>query len=131
MSGTGLLYDYNDTTEFCGRCNPKIYSDIDSADEITSPPSRCLHHRTDAIVQEAAVKHEDIVKTATICPHDICGREHGPGRRQSVYIPLLVEEIKKIGAPFYVNEGSNARGWVHIDDLTSTYLALIEAAAGG
>ena len=48
-----------------------------------------------------------------------------------MYIPVFVKEIKKIGAPFYCNEGTNARGWVHIDDLMDLYARLVEAAVAG
>lgn len=36
-----------------------------------------------------------------------------------------------VGAPFYVGDGQNRRGWVHIADVAALYLALVEAAVRG
>ena len=131
LSGTGILSDFKDTKDYRGRLNPKIYSDIDDIDEITSRPAGSLHRHTDEIIQEYAVKYGDKLKTAIVCPPDIYGRGYGPGRNQSVYFPTFVREIMKIGAPFYLKDGSNTRGWVHIDDLMDVYVDLVEAAVVG
>jgi len=130
LSGTGILSDFKNS-EYRGRLNPKVYSDIDEIDEITSFPDDFLHRKTDKIIQDAAVQHGEKLKTAIVCPPDIYGRGHGPGRKQSVYVPALLSETKKIGAPFYTNEGSNTRSFVHIDDLMDLYTTLVEAAAAG
>ncbi|KAI0554299.1 NAD(P)-binding protein [Xylaria curta] len=131
LSGTGTLYEYPDTKEYLGRFNPKIYSDIDDIKELVSRPDNALHRRTDAIVLKAAADHGDRLKTAIVCPPDIYGRGHGPGRRASYYIPWFVEAIKKLGKPFYLQDGSNMRGWVHIDDFVQIYISLVEAAVTG
>jgi len=131
LSGTGILSDFRDTKVYCGQLNPKVYSDIESINEITSRPVGSLHRHTDALIQEAAAKHGDKLKTAIACPPDIYGRGHGPGRNQSVYFPEYIKEIMKIGAPFYMNEGTNTRGWVHIDDVIGLYVPLVEAAVAG
>lgn len=65
------------------------------------------------------------------CPPDIYGPGRGPGRTQSVYFPVFWNEIKKVGAPFYAGEGTNSRSWVHIEDLMTVYLKLVEAAVAG
>lgn len=131
LSGTGTFYDYPDTKEYLGRYNPKTYSDVEDIDEITSRPDHALHRLTDAIVQDAAVKHGNKLRTAIVCPPDIYGRGRGPGRKLSYYIPWFVEGIRQLNAPFYLNEGSNVRGWVHIDDFTQIYVSLVEAALAG
>ncbi|TRX91240.1 hypothetical protein FHL15_007845 [Xylaria flabelliformis] len=131
LSGTGTLYEYPDTTEYLGRINPKIYSDIDDIKELVSRPDNALHRRTDAIVFKAAAEHGNRLKTAIVCPPDIYGRGCGPGRRASYYIPWFVEAIKKLGKPFYLQDGSNMRGWVHIDDFVQIYISLVEAAVAG
>jgi nucleoside-diphosphate-sugar epimerase len=78
-----------------------------------------------------AAKHPDKLKTAIMCPPDIYGPGRGPGKTQSVYFPVLWTEIQKIGAPFYADEGTNTRSWVHIEDLMTMYLKLVEAAVAG
>lgn len=131
LSGTGILYDYPDQKEYLGLVNPKVYSDVDNIDEITSRPAHAYHMYTDSIVREAALKHGEKIKTAIVCPPDVYGRGHGPGRQLSWFIPFFVESIQKLGVAFYMKEGSNARGWVHIDDLTQIYVSLVEAAVSG
>jgi nucleoside-diphosphate-sugar epimerase len=131
LSGTGTLYDYPDTKEYLGRFNPKTYSYIDHIDEILSLPAHALHRYTDSIVQDAALKHPDKLKTAIVCPPDVYGPGHGAGRKLTYYLPCFVEDIQKPGAPSCLNDGSNMRGWVHIDDFMQIYVALVEAAAAG
>jgi nucleoside-diphosphate-sugar epimerase len=48
-----------------------------------------------------------------------------------VYVPAFFDEIKKLGAAFYVGEGKTTRSWVHIEDLMTVYLKLVEAAIVG
>ena len=46
-------------------------------------------------------------------------------------MPKFLNGLKKVGAPFYVGEGTNTRSWVHIEDLVTVYLKLVEAAVSG
>jgi NAD dependent epimerase/dehydratase family enzyme len=46
-------------------------------------------------------------------------------------MPKFLNGIKKVGAPFYVGEGTNTRSWVHIEDLIIVYMKLVEAAVSG
>ena len=130
LSGTGIVADWHDPT-YLGKLNPKIWSDIENIDEITSRPDGELHRNTDKIIQQAAAEHGEKVKTAVVCPPDIYGPGRGPGRKQSVYFPVFLDEIKSVGAPFYAGEGTNTRSWVHIEDLMTVYMELIESAADG
>ncbi|USW55844.1 Putative NAD-dependent epimerase/dehydratase, NAD(P)-binding domain-containing protein [Septoria linicola] len=130
LSGTGVIADWRDPT-FAGRLNPKVWSDVNDIGEITSRPPEELHRHTDKFLQDTARAHGDKLKIAIICPPDIYGKGHGPGRTQSVYIPGFYNEIKKIGAPFYARDGTNTRSFVHIDDLAQLYLKLVEAAVDG
>jgi len=132
LSGTGVLSDFKDTKAYRGRLNPHIYSDITGIAEVITRPVGSLHQHTDRFIQETAVKHGEKIKTAIVCPPDIYGRGKGPGKTRSVYFPEFVKEIMKTGgAPFYCNEGTNTRGWVHIDDLMDLYVPLVEAAVAG
>ena len=114
-----------------GKLNPKVWSDIDDIDEITSRPDPELHRNVDKIIQTAAAQHGDKLKTAIMCPPDVYGPGRGPGRTQSVYFPVFCNEIESLGAPFYTGEGTNTRSWVHIEDLMTVYLKLTEAAVAG
>ncbi|KAK5124408.1 hypothetical protein LTR85_001625 [Meristemomyces frigidus] len=130
LSGTGIVADWQEKTHV-GKLNPKIWSDIDNLDEITSRPDRELHRNVDKIIQTAAADHSDNLRTAIVCPPDIYGPGRGPGKTQSAYMPAFLDAIKKLGAPFYAGEGTNTRSWVHIEDLMTVYLKIIEAAAAG
>jgi nucleoside-diphosphate-sugar epimerase len=130
LGGTGVVADWQDPT-YLGKLNPKIWSDIDDIDAITSLPDRALHRNVDKIIQEAAAANGEKLKTAIVCPPDIYGPGRGLGRTQSIYIPAYLDEAKLVGAALYAGEGKNTRSWVHIEDLMTVYLKLIEAAVAG
>jgi len=130
LGGTGVVADWQDPT-YLGKLNPKIWSDIDDIDAITSLPDRALHRNVDKIIQEAAAANGEKLKTAIVCPPDIYGPGRGPGRTQSIYIPAYLHEAKRVGAALYAGEGKNTRSWVHIEDLMTVYLKLVEAAVAG
>ena len=48
-----------------------------------------------------------------------------------MFFPTFWSEIKNVGTPFYVGDGMNTRSWVHIEDLMTVYLKLVEAAVAG
>ncbi|KAF2724255.1 NAD(P)-binding protein [Polychaeton citri CBS 116435] len=132
LGGTGIVADFQDPEpNYHGKLNPKVWSDVDDIDAIWSLPDGALHRNVDKIIQETWTQHGDKLKTAIMCPPDIYGRGRGPGRKLSVFTPLFVQEVKETGATFYVNEGANTRSWVHVDDLTTVYLKLVEAAVTG
>lgn len=130
LGGTGIIADWQEST-YIGKLNPKVWSDISDIEAITSLPDNALHRNVDKIIQAAATTHGDKLKLAIICPPDIYGPGRGLGRMQSVYMPEFFQEIKKVGAPFYVGEGTNTRSWVHIEDLMTVYVKLVEAAVSG
>ena len=130
LGGTGIVADWQDPT-YLGQLNPKVWSDIDDIDAITSLPEQALHRDVDKIIQDAAAKYEEKLMTAIICPPDIYGPGRGLGNMRNVYIPVFYDEIKKVGAAFYVGEGKNTRSSVHIEDVMTVYLKLVEAAVAG
>lgn len=114
-----------------------------------------LHGETERIVYEAWRREEEEakeakangdgaaaavrVRTAIMRPPDIYGRGLGVARKTSAYVPFYVREILQgdssdgegIGAAFFVGEGQNRRGWVHLEDLMGLYLKLVERAVEG
>ena len=130
LAGTSIIADFH-TDEYYGKLNPKVWSDIDDIDAITSFPLDYQHREYDKIIQDAAVANGEKLKCAIICPPGIYGPGRGPGNTQSQYLPEFHDEILKLGAPFYTQDGTNRRGWVHVDDLMKVYLGLVEAAATG
>jgi hypothetical protein len=130
LSGTGIVADWQDDT-YLGEQNPKVWSDVADRDAIDALPDTALHRNTEKILQATAAAHGDRLKIAIVCPPDICGKGRGPGRTQSVLLPILKNEIVKRGAAFYTGSGANTRNWVHIADLMRVYSSLVEAASAG
>ncbi|KAF1950633.1 NAD(P)-binding protein [Byssothecium circinans] len=131
LSGTGIISDWADE-KYLGKLNPKIWSDIDDLDEIRLLPGYAFHHNTEKILHSTAAEQGDKIKIAVICPPDIYGKGLGLGKTWSVFLPFFAREIKSLGGKvFYYNEGSNTRSWVHIEDLATLYLKIVEAAVAG
>jgi hypothetical protein len=131
LSGTGIVSDWA-SEENLGRLNPKIWSDLDqdSLKEIRSLPDHALHRNTEKILHSTAQEYGNQIKIAIMCPPDIYGKGKGLAKTHSALIPEFYKGIKDLGGrPFYYNEGTNARSWVHIDDLMRVYLHVVEAAA--
>jgi nucleoside-diphosphate-sugar epimerase len=111
--------------------NPKIWSDINDINTLTTMPDWALHRSVEKIIQGAAAEHGDKLKCAIICSSGVYGKGRGLVRTQSLYMPDYYDEIVKLGAAFYTGSGSNRRGWVHINDLMKVYLGLVDAAVQG
>lgn len=133
LSGTGIVSDWN-SEEYLGRLNPKIWSDLDpkSLQEIRNLPDTAIHRETEKLLFSTIQNHDDKVKIAIMCPPDIYGQGKGLGKTSTVLVSLFVQEaLKRGGKVFYHAEGTNTRGWVHINDLMRVYLRVVEAAASG
>ncbi|KAH7082688.1 NAD(P)-binding protein [Paraphoma chrysanthemicola] len=130
LSGTGIVSDFQTSPSTLGTQSSEIWSDIDasSLQKIRSRPDASLHRNTEKILHAAAKEHANRINIAIMCPPDIYGPGLGPGRTSSALIPLYVQEIKKLGTSFYLNEGTNTRSWVHIKDVTRLYLRVVETA---
>ncbi|KAJ4350497.1 uncharacterized protein N0V89_009118 [Didymosphaeria variabile] len=130
LSGTGILSDWSSPSRL-GVLNPKIYSDLTDLQTMASLPDDALHRNTEKILFHAAAEHGEKVKIAIMCPPDIYGRGLGLGNTQSVFVRLYIDDVQKAGnRPFYYNEGTNTRSWVHIEDLARLYVRVVEAAVG-
>ncbi|KAH7093607.1 NAD(P)-binding protein [Paraphoma chrysanthemicola] len=130
LSGTGIVSDFQTSPSTLGTQSSEIWSDIDatSLQKIRSRPDAAPHRNTEKILHAAAKEYADKINIAIMCPPDIYGPGTGLGRTSSALIPLYVKQIKKLGAAFYVREGTNTRSWVHIQDLTRLYLRVVETA---
>lgn len=129
LGGTGIIADF--LTGPYGELNPKVWSDIDDLDTLTSLPDTTPHRPVEKIIQAAAEEHGDKLKCAIICASGIHGKGRGMVRQQSLWMPDFYSEVIKFGATFYTGTGGNSRGWTHIDDLMGIYLALVDDAAQG
>jgi nucleoside-diphosphate-sugar epimerase len=136
LSGAGLISDWADT-ERLGTPSPKIWSDVSSLPEIrqipTTAATAALHGNTEAILHDTVAKHADKINIAIMCPPDIYGKGKGLGKTHSAYVPFFVKAVLRLQdrRVFYYNQGTNLRGWVHIDDVMRLYLHVVETAASG
>lgn len=117
-----------ETPKYHGHKNPKIWSDVQDITAITSLPDGAPHRNVDKLILTAAAQG---LKTAIVCPPDIYGKGTGPGKTRSIFLPMFVDAIQEVGAPFYAGEGENTKSWVHVNDLMKVYTGLVEAAVVG
>ena len=130
LSGTGIVSDWADE-QYLGVLNPRIWSDKTSLAEIRQLPPTALHRNTETILHDTIAKCGDRINIAIMCPPDIYGKGKGLVKTHSALIPFFIHAAKNMegGKPFYYNQGTNTRSWVHINDLMCLYLHVIEAAA--
>jgi len=126
LSGTACISDV-----YSGRfgvLNPRVWSDVDDIEELAALPDDRTHRHVDKIVFEAAATHGAHIHTAIICPPDIYGKGHGPGITQSFMVPFFYDSILEHQSAFYLAKGENTRSLVHIDDVMSLYVSVVEEA---
>jgi len=109
-----------------GQPSSRVYDDVSDVVEITSFDSSHIHSEAD----NATVRlgQELDVKTALVIPCVVYGEGEGPIKTKSLTFPWLEEAIIKRGKGFTVGEGKNSWGGVHIKDLASAVILLIEDA---
>jgi nucleoside-diphosphate-sugar epimerase len=125
------LSDWDDLT-YLGKLNPKVWTDTTSLTEINSRPDHALHRNTEKILNSTIAEYGDKINIAIMCPPDIYGKGKGLAKTWSALVPMFVQECKNMGVGgFYYEEGANTRSWVHLEDLMTVYLKVVEAAVAG
>lgn len=128
ISGTGILTDMSTGP---GNLAPKVYHDMAPADvqEIMSFDESHIHQDVESAIVSAAAQQG--VKTAIISPPMIHGVGKGPIKRRSIQVPILIDSILKRGKAFQVLEGKNIWNSIHIDDVATAVIVLMEEALKG
>jgi len=126
LSGTACISDVY--SGVFGVPSPRVWSDVDDIEEIAKLPEDRIHRHVDKLVFEAAATHGTHIHTAIMCPPDIYGRGHGPGITQSFMVPFFYDAILAHKSAFYVAKGENVRSLVHIEDVMSLYVHVVEEA---
>ncbi|KXS93605.1 hypothetical protein AC578_2999 [Pseudocercospora eumusae] len=132
-SGTGIL-TFEDLREqtFGTTLRTKIYNDLENVSEVTSLPDDAPHRNVDKIILQAAKDFPEKVKTAIVCPPTIYGPGRGPDNQTSIQLPGLCRMSLKSRMAVKIETGKTMWNHIHIHDLSSLYLNLVqEAAAGG
>ncbi|KAK0291086.1 hypothetical protein LTR35_001807 [Friedmanniomyces endolithicus] len=130
-SGTGILLYPDIRSGTFGETSAKIYDDLDGVSEITSLPDDAPHRPVDQIVLGAGEEYGGRVRTAIVCPPTIYGAGRGVGNRVSHQLPELCRVTLERGHGVQVGKGLTRWGNVHVHDLSSLYLKLVEEAAAG
>ncbi|KAK7037926.1 NAD(P)-binding protein [Favolaschia claudopus] len=128
LSGTACIADFY-SQKFLGVLNDRVWSDVDDIEALVNLPDDRIHRHVDKLVIEAAQTHGTHIHSAIMCPPDIYGKGHGPGITQSFLVPFFYDSILAEKVAFYVAEGKNRRSQVHIDDVMSLYVKVVEEAA--
>jgi nucleoside-diphosphate-sugar epimerase len=129
VSGTGnLTYDDLSTGSF-GIARERVFDDWDGLSEVTSLPDGALWRNVEKAVL-AAHEQKDAAKlhTAILCAPTIYGTGRGPVNSRGLQINEMSKAALTRGKGFFIGEGSNKWNTVHIQDLSSAFLALVNAA---
>ncbi|KAK4949341.1 hypothetical protein LTR10_011959 [Elasticomyces elasticus] len=130
-SGTGILLFTDIRTKTFGEASEKVYDDLEHVSEVTSLPDDAPHRHVDKIILAAGTDHSDRIKTAIVCPPTIYGNGRGPGNKISHQLPALCKSTIEHGTGIQVGAGKTYWGNVHVHDLSTLYLKLVEEAAHG
>ncbi|KAH8882405.1 NAD(P)-binding protein [Thozetella sp. PMI_491] len=122
-SGTGMLADFSTGA---GNEAPRIYSDVDDVDEITSLP--LTHFRRDVELEVINGGEALNVQTAIVSPPTIYGIGQGPLKNRSIQVPALIHGVLSRGKSFTVGDGKNVWDLVHVDDVSRAFILLTEEA---
>jgi nucleoside-diphosphate-sugar epimerase len=118
-SGSSIVAD-----EGTGGASDKVHDERTPFEPVPGKKARVA---IDRLVQDAA---RDGVRSVVVCPTMIYGRGLGP-KRDSIQVPILIRESKRLGAGVHIGAGLNIWSNVHIDDLVELYALAIEQAEPG
>jgi nucleoside-diphosphate-sugar epimerase len=93
----------------------------------TPEPGKAHRAAIDRLARDAARRG---TRSFVLCDALIYGIGRGL-HRESVQVPLLIEQARKSGIVRYVGRGANIWSNVHIDDLVDLYIAALDRAPAG
>ncbi|KAH8899201.1 NAD(P)-binding protein [Thozetella sp. PMI_491] len=128
LCGTGILQWYDETNKRYGQppLPEEAYNDIKDIDRILNLPDQALHRDVDKIV--LAANQSPAVKTAIVGPATIYGAGRGPGNKDSQQVYSLARFALKNGFTPVVGTGKVEWDNVHIQDVSSLFILLVDAA---
>ncbi|KAL1879954.1 hypothetical protein VTK73DRAFT_6534 [Phialemonium thermophilum] len=128
ICGTGILQWYDETHRRYGQppVPEETYDDIKDIDRIINIPDQALHRNVDKIV--LAANSSPAVKTAIVGPPTIYGPGRGPVNQRSIQVYDLAKLGLRKGYIPYIGTGKVEWDNVHIHDVSSLLISLVEAA---
>jgi len=126
VSGTGILTWHDQAAESYGHApSQHPYNDLEDVSLLTSLPDSAFHRDIDKLVLGAA---SDKVRTAIVCPPTIYGPGRGPGSQRGRQVYNLVKVTLEQGQAPMLGDGKSEWDNVHLHDLSSLFVLLVEAA---
>lgn len=126
-SGAGILTVSDIRNGAFGTESTKLYNDWDGVSEVTSLPDDAAHRKVDKIVLSSN-EESSLIHTAIVCPPCIYGEGRGPDKTRSIQVPEMIRCTLERKKGFQVGQGRNRWRNVHVRDLSSVYLLLVEEA---
>ncbi len=119
---------YDETHERYGQppLPEQSYHDIKDIDRILTLPDQAAHRDVDKIV--IAANESPAVKTVIVGPSTINGVGRGPGNKDSIQVHILAKDALKNGHSAVVGTGKVEWDHVHIYDVSSLFILLVDAA---
>ncbi|KAH8655997.1 hypothetical protein BGZ60DRAFT_459059 [Tricladium varicosporioides] len=112
-----------------GQRTSKVWSDITDLSEIINFDHSHWHAVTDQLVLSEGKKQG--IRTAVVAPPGVYGTGQGEIKRTSMVLPWYVDAVKKRGRGFTVGEGRNVNSVIHVCDLATALILLVEEAFEG
>ncbi|GAB1310562.1 NAD-dependent epimerase/dehydratase domain-containing protein [Madurella fahalii] len=130
ISGTGILQWYDQTHNRHGQppLPSEKYDDLADINRILTLPDQANHRDVDKIVLSANNSNNNgAIKTAIVAPPTIYGFGRGPLNTISQQIPSLTRFILAHGYAPIVGTGKTEWDHIHIHDVSSLVVSLIDA----
>lgn len=131
-SGTAILCWHDSETKIYGEAPSQTpYDDLEDVARLTSLPDSAYHRDIDKIVLSTGSNNAGVVKTAIVCPPTIYGPGRGPDNTRSKQAYNLAKIILQKGKAPQLGKGLTEWDNVHIHDLSSLFVLLVEEAVSG
>jgi nucleoside-diphosphate-sugar epimerase len=113
-----------------GNSTEDQYGDVQDEDRLRSIIRKHQNRTVDNFILDIA-QQTPAIKTALVIPSLIYGQGSGPGNQRSIQIPELARIALERKRAAQIGAGANTWSNVHISDLSSLLVSLVESAISG
>lgn len=106
------------------------YGDVDDEERIRALIRQHQNRTVDNFVLDIS-ETTAAVKTALVIPSLVYGKGRGPGNQRSIQVPELARVALERKRAVQIGEGANVWSNVHVADLSSMLVRLVESAVSG
>ncbi|CAN8095984.1 unnamed protein product [Discula destructiva] len=118
-SGASLIWDEPE-----GLKDARLWDDIADIGELSSLEEKHTHAVTDRLVREAASD----VNVAIMSPGFVSGLSPSLEHPTPITLPAILTTARAFGSGFQIAQGENVSAWIHVDDLASMFMILVDDA---